>query len=251
MTLEKEIQYSRAANMFKKFATCNWLILEIISSALEKRIARYAQGRLLDIGCGEKPYRDMAKAFVLEHVGFDHENTFHDKEQIDLFGSAYDIPVEDSSFDTVLCNDVLEHLERPENAIAEAYRVLKPNGYAIYTVPLFWHLHEQPRDFFRFTTYGLRHLFEASGFHVVEISPLTGFIATFFQELVYYIYRFRRGGRINPFWWIIPPIGFLIQFVAYNLNRIDKSYDFTAEYILVCQKKENIDSSTTDVGLTQ
>ena len=104
------------------------------------------------------------------------------------------------------------------------------------TSPLFWHVHEAPRDFYRYTKFGLKYLFEKNGFDVVEIEALTGFVVTFSQELVYVLYKFRRGGRINPFWWIVPPIGHIIQALAFVINKIDPTKDFTAEYILVAKK---------------
>ena len=123
-----------------------------------------------------------------------------------------------------------------QKALAEANRVLKNGAYVIYTVPLFWHLHEKPRDFYRFTKYGLKYLFEKNNFDCIEITPLSGFIVTFSQELVYYLNRFRRGGPINPLWWVVPIFGHLIQGLAYLLNKIDKSYDFAVEYIVVAKK---------------
>ena len=89
----------------------------------------------------------MTRPYVTEHVGLDHENTLHNKSKIDLFGTAYDIPAEVEHFDTFLCTAVFERLEEPDKAIREAKRILKKGGYAIYTVPLFWHIHEEPRDF--------------------------------------------------------------------------------------------------------
>jgi len=222
--------------MFKLARSHNWLIFAIINPSLENRLSRYAHGTLLDIGCGEKPYKEMAAPYVREHIGVDHEATFHDKSNIDLPGTAYRVPLEDNSVDCVLCTDVLEHLEEPKEAVAEAFRVLKPGGSAIYTVPLFWHLHETPRDFYRFTKYGLQYLFESNGFEVVEITALSGFIVTFSQELVYYIQQYRKGGKINPLWWLIPPVSHCIQAFAYLMNKIDKSVDFTIEYIAVARK---------------
>jgi SAM-dependent methyltransferase len=84
---------------------------------------------------------------------------------------------------------VLEHLEEPEAAIRECHRVLRPGGTAIYTVPFIWHLHEEPRDFFRYSKYGLRYLFEKVGFEIVELRALSGFWVTFGQLFVYNLYR--------------------------------------------------------------
>ncbi len=224
--------------MFKLIKSHNWLIFSIINPSLEKMLGRFAHGTMLDVGCGEKPYEKMASPYVHVHIGVDHEESLHDKSNVDLHGTAYQIPIEDNSVDSILCTDVLEHLEEPLLAIAESYRVLKEGGYAIYTVPLFWHVHEAPRDFYRYTKFGLKYLFEKNGFEVVEIDALTGFAVTFCQELTYVLYRFRKGGWINPLWWIVPPVGHVIQALAYVLNKVDRTKDFTAEYILVARKPE-------------
>jgi SAM-dependent methyltransferase len=222
--------------LLRLLASHNWLIYAIINPSLEDRLRRYAHGTLLDIGCGVKPYEQMASRYVDQHLGVDHEGSFHDKSKVDLAGTAYQVPVPDESVNCVLCTDVLEHLEEPGAAVQEAFRVLKAGEHAIFTVPLFWHVHESPRDFYRYTEYGLRYLFEKSGFEVVEIKALTGFTVTFCQELTYVLYRLRFGGWINPLWWLVPPIGHVIQGVAYLINKIDPTRDFTAEYIAVARK---------------
>ena len=134
----------------------------------------------------------MVAPYITEHIGVDHEGTQHDKGNIDLTGDAYNIPIEDNGCDTILCTYVLEHLEEPNLALGEANRILRRGGYAIYTVPLFWHLHEEPRDFFLYTAHGLEYLFRSNNFEVVEISALSWFCVTFSQELVYFLYRFRK-----------------------------------------------------------
>ena len=131
----------------------NLLVYKIVMQELRIKFPKYIKGRLIDIGCGEKPYADMLKPYVTEHIGVDHQGTFHDKSNIDRFGTAYDIPAEDDEFDSAICIAVLEHLEEPGKAIAECNRVLKTGGVAIYTTSLFWHLHEEPRDFYRYTKY--------------------------------------------------------------------------------------------------
>ena len=115
----------------------------------------YLHGRLIDIGCGTKPYRDLLAPYVDEHIGQDHQDGPHDKSNVSILSDAYDIPVADASFDSAVCTGVLEHLEEPEEALCECNRILKPGGIAIYSVPFIWHLHEEPRDFFRFSKQGL------------------------------------------------------------------------------------------------
>jgi len=216
----------------------NWLIHRIVGPALRERIEKYATGGLLDVGCGTKPYEEMARPFVSEHVGVDRDQSIYDSSRVDLRGTAYEVPVETESFDTVLCTYVLEHVEEPSRALAETFRVLRAGGHAVYTVPLFWHLHEDPRDFYRYTRYGLAYLFEQAGFEIVEIHPLTGFCVTFTQELVYWLEGARRGGKRNPLWWLVPPLGWVLQAMAYAIHKIDASARFTAEYLVVARKPE-------------
>ena len=213
----------------------NILVNHIHNRELKRYASSYLTGRLIDSGCGTKVYRNLLAPYVDEHVGLDHEKTFHDKSNIDIFGSAYKIPVADESFDSALCTAVLEHLEEPEQALRECHRILKPGGMAIYSVPFIWHLHEEPRDFYRYSKYGLEYLFEKVGFEILNIQALSGFWVTFGQLFVYNLYRLNRG----PLRWfrIIDAIGLLIQGLAYVLDRIDKSEQWTWMYMVVARKK--------------
>lgn len=212
----------------------NILIKRIHDRELGKALQAFASGRLVDIGCGEKPYVELAKRYVTEHVGVDHEGSIHSHDNVDLVGGAYAIPAASNYFDTALCTAVLEHLEEPESALRECYRVLKAGGVAIYSVPFIWHLHEEPRDFFRFSKYGLRYLFEKVGFDVLEIRPLSGFWVTFGQLLVYNLYRLNRG----PLKWlrVVDLVGLLLQGAFYVLDRLDKTEQWTWMYMVIARK---------------
>jgi SAM-dependent methyltransferase len=212
----------------------NLLIKRLHDSKLKQYAPEYFRGRLIDIGCGTKPYKALLSPYVTQHIGVDHEDTRHDISNIDRFGTAYNIPAEDGEFDCALCTAVLEHLEEPEMAIRECYRVLKEGRTAIYSVPFIWHLHEEPRDFYRFSKYGLKYLFEKVGFEIIEIKALSGFWVTFDQILVYNIYRFNRGPlRYIP---IIPSLGLAIQGLSFALDRIDKAEQWTWMYMVVARK---------------
>ncbi len=213
----------------------NLLIYYSHDRLLKKTASKYIHGSLIDIGCGTKPYQELLKSFVDQHIGLDYENSLHSGDKVDLFGTAYAIPVPDASFDSALCTSVLEHLEEPEQGLRECYRVLKPEGIAIYSVPFIWHLHEEPRDFYRFSKYGLDYLFKKVGFEVVDIKALSGFWVTFGQLLVYNLYRF----NIGPLRWfrIIDAIGLILQGVAYVLDHFDRSEQWTWAYMIVARKK--------------
>jgi SAM-dependent methyltransferase len=212
----------------------NLLVNTIHDRALRELAATYLSGRLIDIGCGIKPYRGMLAPYLTEHVGVDHSATQHDRSQVDLWGTAYDLPAPPDSFDSALCTAVLEHLEEPEVALRECFRVLRPGGYAVYSVPFIWHVHEAPRDFYRLSEFGIRHLAAKTGFELVELRALSGFWVTFGQLFVYNLYRLHRGPmRYLP---IIPAVGLAVQGASYLLDRLDRSEQWTWMYMFVMRK---------------
>lgn len=212
----------------------NILINEIFEDKFFALSSKYLRGNLIDIGCGNKPYKQQLANFIENHVGVDHVDTFHDKANIDLFGTAYNIPVADDEFDSAICTAVLEHLEEPELAIKECFRVLKIGSYCIYSVPFIWHLHEEPRDFYRYSKYGLQYLFSKVGFEVVEVIPLSGFWVTFGQLFIYYLYRFNNGllKKLR----IIKAMGYVTRKLAKKFDRLDFTPQWTWMYIVIAKK---------------
>jgi SAM-dependent methyltransferase len=215
------------------------MVMRRAAGMLVDAMDRYLSGRVLDIGCGSKAKRNLAGDRVTEYLGLDHEGSVHDKSQVDIFGTAYRIPQPDNSFDGAICTAVLEHLEEPRAALTECLRVLKPGGYAVYTVPLYWHLHEEPRDFYRYTEHGLRYLFEGTGFQVVELIPASGFWLSFGSAWSYYLHSIARG----PFRYLARPAIALSNLVFPWLDRIDRrlnreSRRFTWMYLVVVRKPE-------------
>lgn len=212
----------------------NVLINRIHDHQLRLYASQYASGRLIDIGCGTKPYRALLSPYVLEHLGVDHQGSLHDPSNVDLTGTAYEVPAESGSFDTALCTSVLEHVEEPEAALRECFRLLRPGGIAIYSVPFIWHIHEAPRDFYRYSEHGIRYLMEKVGFEVVEIKALSGFWVTFGQLLVYNLFRLHRGPIRKT--GICVGIGLLVQGAAYILDRIDRTEAWTWMYMVVARR---------------
>ena len=213
----------------------NILINHVHDLELKRVASLYLHGRLLDIGCGTKPYKKLLAPFVTEHIGIDQEGTLHDRSNIDFYGTAYQIPIESQTVDSAICTAVLEHLEEPELALRECCRILKQGGVAIYSIPFIWHLHEEPRDFYRFSKYGLKYLFEKVGFEIIELKALSGFWITFGQLFVYYLYRFNFG----PFRWfrIIDILGLSIQTFFYFIGKLDRTEQWTWMYMVVAKRK--------------
>jgi SAM-dependent methyltransferase len=138
-------------------------------------VRAHARGRCLDAGAGRSPWRAELTAQGARVVSLDRENR---SGAVDLIADLMAMPaVASASFDTVLCTQVLEHVPRPGDALAELARVLAPGGHLILSVPHLSMLHELPHDYFRFTRHGLEALCAGAGLRVVAISACGGLVS--------------------------------------------------------------------------
>ena len=223
----------------KNWHYSSWLFHYITLQNFKRVFATYITNRksiLLDIGCDRKPYKDLISPYFDKHIGLEYPNPNHLNNAADIYGSAYHTAIKSSSVDTVFTAAVLEHLEDPSLALKEAHRILKNNGLIIITAPLFWHLHDLPRDFYRYTKHGFEYLFEKNGFEVLEVKPLAGFWVTIGALFTYYLSRFNKGIlKKVP---VIPMLIIFLQAVSYILNKLDpKTEIWTWAYIAVGRKR--------------
>lgn len=204
-----------------------------------KRNAVRIHGRLLDVGCGKKPYESLF-VHATEYIGMDIENPGHDhsNESIDVFYDGKVFPFPANSFDSVLTNQVFEHVFNPADFMQEVSRVLKPGGYLLLSVPFAWDEHEQPFDFGRYSSFGISHIVNNSGFEIVDFKKSTQGFTAIVQLLIGYIYKlFYSKNRylnllgaivlISPF----TVIGGLMSVLA------PKSQDFYLDNIVLAVKK--------------
>lgn len=151
------------------------LLARLIADFYEKSIARYAAGKLLDLGCGTVPLYGLYRSHASEVTCVDWGNSPHEINHVDI---AHDLttplPFDDACFDTIILSDVLEHLPEPQNLWREMARVLAPGGRVILNVPFMYWLHEEPNDFYRYTRHALRRFAENAGFEVLELASLGG-----------------------------------------------------------------------------
>jgi len=213
-------------------ATHNRINYRIMEQALAYAAERYARGRLVDVGCGSKPWRAAFAPHVTEHVGVDHVDSRRAPGSVDVIAGAYEIPLEDGHAETILMSAVLEHLEQPGRGLAEAHRLLAPGGHLILTAPLFWPLHEQPRDFFRYTPHGFRFLLEEAGFEVVEIVPLSGVWTTVSLQVSYALRRYRKG----PLAPVIDGLTVAVQWVAARWEQVDFQPKFSWSHLVIARR---------------
>ncbi len=162
-----------------------------IRKSLYKKVNEYApelHGRLLDFGCGSKPYRVLFSN-ASEYIGLDYdgEGHSHKDENIDVFYDGKTIPFERDSFDSVFSSEVFEHLFNIEEILPELNRVLKTNGRILITCPFVWNEHEVPIDYARYTRFALKHLFEKNGFKIIAQDKSGDYLSTLYQMRVQYI----------------------------------------------------------------
>ena len=212
----------------------NRLVYRTFEAALRDAAARYARGRMIDVGGGRKPWQPIFAGYVSEHVCVDHvEKEGVRGPTVDVVATAYDVPLPDAGAQTVLLTEVLEHLERPADAVAECVRLLEPGGHIIATTPLFWPVHDA-RDFYRYTPRGLRYLFETAGFEVVDLRPLGGLWSTVAIEVSYGLQRYRRRWSATA----VDATCVSVQWLAKRVERVDNQPKFSWNHLIVGRRPQ-------------
>jgi SAM-dependent methyltransferase len=169
------------------------------------------KGRLMDFGCGSKPYKSLFTVDEYIGVDYDSEGHPHDDEPVDIFYDGKHLPFPDQHFDSVFSTEVFEHVFNLEEILLEINRVMKPGARILITCPFVICEHEEPNDYARYTIFALRSLFENSGFKVLEIDKTGGNIEAIMQLKITYIAR-----HILPVFRKIPVVRSLARLVVYS-----------------------------------
>jgi SAM-dependent methyltransferase len=160
-----------------------------------RRYSKKLNGKLLDYGCGSKPYRHLFD-HISQYIGVDIENEGHDhsKEEIDFFYDGIILPFRDEEFDCIFSTEVLEHVPNIHASLLEINRVLKIDGSLLLTVPFVYPEHEIPNDFRRYTVYGIKQILKESGFEIIACEKIGSFYDVLTQLFVLYFFRLLGGG---------------------------------------------------------
>lgn len=173
-----------------------------------------ADSRLLDVGAGQCRYRDLFRHCVYQAQDFGgYPGTTEGAMpeawqygQLDYVCDAAAIPVDDATFDAVLCTEVLEHVPEPIPVLKELARILKLGGRAFISAPLGSGLHQLPFHFYGgYTPQFYERFLPQVGLEVVSIEPNGRFFRQLMQELNRGIGLIQSRGkypRWHPAFWL-------------------------------------------------
>ena len=215
----------------------------ITRKSLYKHISTFAKefkyGNLLDVGCGTKPYKHLFQ--VEQYDGLEYwTEEYGSSKNADYIYDGHKFPFENNAYDYVISNEVLEHVFNPDEFLSEINRVLKKNGKMLITVPFVWDEHEQPYDFGRYSSFGLKHMLETHGFKILRAEKSVSDISLIFQLLNAYIYKIFIGkGKVSNLI-IINSICSIFNVLAVILTKITpKNNDLFLDNIVLAEKIEN------------
>ncbi len=187
----------------------NWLIKKAVNDQVRARLPEIS-GRVLDFGCGVRPFEQDILQHASEYIGVDWGHTLHGLRADIVADLNHPLPIVADFADHIVSFEVLEHLSEPQVMLAEAFRILRSGGHLTLSVPFQWWVHESPWDYFRYTRHGLEYMLEKAGFKNILVKPTTGFWSMWLLKLNYQTARLIRGSRLVrillrsaliPFWW--------------------------------------------------
>ncbi len=187
-----------------------------------KSHAYHAQGVLLDVGCGIKPFECTFEPFVETYIGLEYSpESGYRGNAADFCGDAAKLPLADECVDTILCTEVMEHVHHPERAISEFARVLRPGGIIITTAPFVYPIHDK-YDFFRYSPDGLAAMMKRHGLEIEKVEPLSGTAVTLavMFNLYWYDIGFIWTKWLYPIGLILRPVLWLLCFFFNVLGRV-------------------------------
>lgn len=141
----------------------------------------YIKGICIDIGAGVAPYQEMLTSKVDRYIVADYADTrasmFARESSEFVEANVLSLPFEDSSADTIIFTQVLEHVTDPILALDQITRVLKNKGVLVISVPFIYQAHAQPHDYWRFSEYGIKKLLQDRNYKI-KLFHYQGYLGT-------------------------------------------------------------------------
>jgi SAM-dependent methyltransferase len=176
-TLYKALDRLKYTPVHPQWVANSWHLkkLDVVRKYLKR-------GVCLDIGSGDDAIEHGLGDHALSIIKLDYPTTSaRYSKKPDIYADVQQLPIGSGSADAVIFFEVIEHVPNDETALQEIARSLKTSGLLFLSAPFLYPLHDQPFDFRRYTSHGLRQLLEKRGFEVVEIRQHGNSITTVMQ----------------------------------------------------------------------
>ncbi len=199
---------------------------------------KYIKGETLDLGAGNAKYRHIIKPKTTKYTTFDMVSG----PNIDVVGDILELSFKDSSFDTVISTQVLEHVQKPWVMVSEIARVLRPGGMAIVSAPFLVPYHADPHDYFRYTKEGMSSLFSTNGFEIIECNGYGGFFGVIY-EMIHFTMLNPYQGKSSKTWQVR-----ILRYLEKITGGLDKIFPAKIIYANVYIVAKKVASSATRRG---
>jgi len=241
----------RLKRAYQKSAVFNFNVVERDAWVARQAESLPAGSCILDAGAGSCPYRSL-----FAHCDYKAQD-FTSLQGEQLSGGEYGtidyvcdiaaIPVEDATFDAVLCSEVIEHVPDPVAVMAEFGRIIKPGGRLILTAPLGSGIHQEPYHFYGgYTPFWYEKVLSEKGFTDISVQANGGSLKAFAQEALRFVHMTMPFSGILPFFisllwfpfWLLllPILAGLIPVAAHLLDRFDTEQHFSVGYFITAVK---------------
>ena len=165
-------------NLSKKASRKN--LDNFIKISFNKEIAKNRTSKVLNVGSGGN-LENLIKENFDDVFSIDIDKDRKPDQIIDICDENFEKKINYKP-SLVCCFEVLEHTKNPPKAIQNIYNILKKDDFFLVSVPFNFHIHDEPNDFFRFTHYGLKMLF--NDFAEVEIKRRNGWLESIFVNII-------------------------------------------------------------------
>ncbi|QQG42248.1 MAG: class I SAM-dependent methyltransferase [Candidatus Woesebacteria bacterium] len=203
---------------------------------------------ILDVGAGEMRYRKFCLHLKYKSQDFNEytgkgdgiglQTGSWDTSKIDIVSDIVKIPVKNSSFDNILCTEVLEHVPHPDMAIKEISRILRKRGRLILTAPFASQTHYSPYFFSTgFSINWYKKVLGENNFRVLKIEANGNFFDYLNQELCRFPVMIRKYSSLGwlslLLYVLVVPLVFIIWIVSKISAKSEKQLCFGYHVVAV------------------